>query len=76
MKVNLKNQEVYEIPYEDWDKTYIGQTNRKIIVIIGEHKNVVRKKERRLLINDLATSTNHVETSAEQNQQLLKLGAT
>jgi hypothetical protein len=42
----LENQGVYEIPCGSCDKSYIGQTNRRISVRVDEHRLAVEKKEK------------------------------
>lgn len=44
-KIPFEDQGVYEIPCKDCEKTYIGQTNRRINVRIEEHKNSVKQKQ-------------------------------
>ncbi|MBV2145475.1 MAG: hypothetical protein KTM48_01895, partial [Wolbachia endosymbiont of Pissodes strobi] len=44
-KVQLENQGVYSIPCGDCQKSYIGQTNRRISTRIQEHKNSIRTKQ-------------------------------
>lgn len=44
-KIRLEHQGVYEVPCGECEKTYIGQTNRRINVRNEEHKNAVKKKE-------------------------------
>lgn len=42
-KIKLQNQEAYEIPCKECDKTYIGQTNRRVNA--RSDQNPVRKMD-------------------------------
>ena len=43
-KIPLENQGVYEIPCKDCDRSYVGQSNRKISARRDEHMNDVKRK--------------------------------
>lgn len=43
-KIPLESHGVYEIPCKDCEKSYVGQTSRRINVRVKEHSNNVRRR--------------------------------
>lgn len=58
-RVPLENQGVYEIPCKGCERTYIGQTNRRIAVRAAEHKNDVRNKTTTSSLTEHVLATGH-----------------
>lgn len=58
-KIPLENQGVYEIPCLNCERTYIGQTNRRVNARRDEHKNSVRKDEKTSSLAQHVKETSH-----------------
>lgn len=58
-KIPLECQGVYEIPCADCDKTYVGQTNRRISVRREEHVLAVHKKTKTSSLVQHIDATGH-----------------
>jgi len=50
---------VYKIFCKDCDASYVGQTGRKLMIRIKEHKNHIRRSTTRSVITDHRLNDNH-----------------
>ncbi|XP_023311228.1 uncharacterized protein LOC111691923 [Anoplophora glabripennis] len=58
-KIPLEGQGVYQIPCGDCEKSYIGQTNRRVQTRREEHRNAVEKNQATSSLAQHAKNTGH-----------------